>query len=131
MIDGMTSERMSVDQLDVGSCVASIVLSGASLAVAAAQIDATELAADSVGTSEQGFVGTGSPPSFDAKVLYGSSAMPAATSEWIVFGTTFGVLPSIAIGGNAAVTITNENAGSFLASGANTTIYHWIAMGST
>ena len=130
MRDGMTSEEISADLVLMGSGIASVVLSGADLAVASAKISATELAASSVGTDEQAFVGTGSPPTYAGRILYGSTAIPATTSIWVAFGDKFGAVPNVVIGENSAITITAVTVGSFLASGANASIAHWLAIGS-
>jgi hypothetical protein len=143
MKDGMTSESFAVDQLDVGSAVASVVLSGASLAVASGQIDATELASSSVDsdelaagaviTTKHALIGTGSPPVYCDRILHGSAAIPSATSVWVVFGDTFKTnTPDVLISGNVAgdVDIFEVSGSQFMASGTNATIFYWSAMGS-
>jgi len=125
MKDGMQRDELSVSNITADA------ISGNSLAISST-IAAAELEESSVGTSEQAFVGTGSPPSYTSRVLHGSGAVPTATSAWVVFGDTFGAAPNVATGTNSAgdVDVFSINAGSFLVSGTATTVYHWAAFGS-
>jgi hypothetical protein len=183
MRDGMTQERLAVDQLDVGSAIASVVISGADLAVASSKVGATEIAtsavtaakigsgavtqaklgsavvgganiaaagitaanigsnaitadriaSNAVGTLEQTFIGTGSPPVYCSRMLHGSAAMTAATSLWVVFGDVFATdTPDVTTACNLAgdIDVFSVSNGSFLASGTNATVFYWTAIGS-
>lgn len=132
MLDGMESERMSVGQLNVGSAIASVCLSGADLLIASAKIDATELADSSVGYTEIGssavrtanlnsgcvaqlnlgssvvgaanqcFLGYGSPLTYGMRIEAGSSAMTSATSLWVILSANFSKPPYIIDADNSA-----------------------------
>jgi len=119
MKDGLSSENLTLTG----------TLSGATLEVAES-VSAAEISANAIGTSEQAFVGTGSPPVYASRILHGNDTIPAATSKWIVFGDKFLGTPDVVIGGDAAVTITDIGTGSFLASGAASTEFCWVALGS-
>jgi hypothetical protein len=129
--DGMQRDELNVAHFATTGSITADAISGNSLAVSST-IAASELEASSVGTSEQAFVGTGSPPTYTSRVLYGSGAIPAATSAWVVFGDSFGDVPNIITGTNKGgdVDVFSIDTGSFLVSGTNTTVYHWAAFGS-
>ena len=142
MLDGMTSERMSLGQLDVGSVIASVTLSGVGLAVSTSEIGQNEIGSAVIGTAnlatsavtaaKEGFVGYGSPLTYGMRIEAGSSAMTAATSLWVVLSANFSKPPYIIDADNSAagaVGIALVAPGSFLASGTNGTIFHWAAIG--
>jgi len=121
MKDGLSSEDL----------VLTGTLSGATLTVAES-IASGEISADAVGTSEQAFVGTGSPPDYSSRILHGVAIVPAATSTWVVFGDKFGATPHVAFGENVAgdaywKTIVT---GSFELAGTADTSVFWMACGS-
>lgn len=144
MQDGMSSEQVSVGEVKGGSIIASVVLSGADFVVAATKvgaaemksnsITATQIAADAVGTSEQGFCGAGSPPAYVSRILHGNAIVSAATSDWVVFGDKFGSAPDVVVWGDVAGDVYLKSgdvaAGSFYAIGTANTSFMWVAMGS-
>ena len=88
-----------------------------------------------VGTDEQAFVGTGSPPAYVSRILHGNAIVSAATSDWVVFGDKFGAVPDVVCGGDVAgdvyVKSGDITTGSFYAIGTANTSFMWIACGST
>jgi hypothetical protein len=124
MKDGLASEEFKV-----GSLIAGVGSVTGALEVVES-ISAAEISANAIGASEQGFVGTGSPPNYQLGVLCGSSTMPSTTSVFVVFGQKFLGPPFVVAGGASDVRVSAVVAGSFLASGANGVVFHWAAFGS-
>jgi hypothetical protein len=142
MFDGMESERMSLGQLDVGSVIATVTLSGVGLAVSTQEVGQNEIGSAVIGTAnlatsavtaaKEGFVGYGSPLTYGMRLEVGSSAMTAATSLWVLLSANFSKPPYVLNSDNSAggaVGIALVAPGSFMASGTNATIFHWAAIG--
>ena len=82
-----------------------------------------------------GQIGTGSPVSFGASILYGSSTTSAGSTAWVVFGDTFKAAPKfiVSAAGASAVGLTGSpvTAGSALVvSEGGSVPFSWIAIGS-
>jgi hypothetical protein len=138
MEDGLASGHIKAADITLTGSLITPIGSVATLQ-AGETIAAAEIEAGAIGTSEQAFVGTGSPPAYDRRVLIDTTAAVGSPNltGYVVFGETFGAAPDIAAWldtGASALSVANITTGSFEATAVTAGTFSgnvvWLASGS-